>query len=97
MVNLFLYRRVLSLEVSVCLPRRLRLQARSQLIISVALVVLASDSLEAVIPRFTSDQWKLLCFIVYVLALLTSNLIVAPPNRAFPILRGLKYFRRAAD
>ena len=33
---------------------------------SVALVVLASDSLEAVIPRYTSDQWKLLCFIVYV-------------------------------
>ena len=37
-----------------------------KLINSVALVVLASDSLEAVIPRYTSDQWKLLCFIVYV-------------------------------
>jgi hypothetical protein len=39
---------------------------KRELINSVALVVLASDSLEAVIPRYTSDQWKLLCFIVYV-------------------------------
>ena len=42
---------------------------------SVALVVLASDSLEAVIPRYTSDQWKLLCFIVYVYAPLGGRLI----------------------
>jgi hypothetical protein len=42
---------------------------------SVALVVLASDSLEAVIPRYTSDQWKLLCFIVYVYAPLGGPLI----------------------
>ena len=42
---------------------------------SVALVVLASDSLEAVIPRYTSDQWKLLCFIVYVYGPLSWHLI----------------------
>ena len=44
----------------------LRENIELKLINSVALVVLASDSLEAVIPRYTSDQWKLLCFIVYV-------------------------------
>jgi hypothetical protein len=44
----------------------LRIYKTWKLMDSVALVVLASDSLEAVIPRYTSDQWKLLCFIVYV-------------------------------
>lgn len=40
--------------------------ASGQLTYSVALVVLASDSLEAVWPVFTSDQWKFVSLIVYV-------------------------------